>query len=52
MANKQTQPSKELEHQWDLSALFANQEALDQHVSEWDQKVKAFEENMPVVLPK
>ncbi|BCD47841.1 Oligoendopeptidase F PepF [Helicobacter suis] len=44
MANKQTQPSKELEHQWDLSALFANQEALDQHVSEWDQKVKAFEE--------
>lgn len=36
--------NQDLEHHWDLSALFKDQEALDKHLREWDKKVKTFEQ--------
>ncbi|CCF80119.1 OLIGOENDOPEPTIDASE F (PEPF) [Helicobacter bizzozeronii CCUG 35545] len=36
--------NQDLEHHWDLSALFKDQEALDKHLKEWDKKVKTFEQ--------
>ncbi|WP_104741690.1 M3 family oligoendopeptidase [Helicobacter ailurogastricus] len=42
MGNKQAE-TKDLEHRWDLSALFKDQESLDRHLSAWDGKVADFE---------